>query len=68
MMMGFGLIGILLVVAVIALLVGRLPQGGQTLLKNIGSGQSPQEILETRYAKGEINKQEFDQMREDLIG
>jgi putative membrane protein len=66
MMMGFGFFGILLVIALIALMVGRLPQGGQTIFKNIGSSQSPREILEARYAKGEINKQEYDQMREDL--
>jgi putative membrane protein len=68
MMMGFGLIGILLVVALIVVMVGRLPQGSQPKFKNPGSSQSPREILDTRYAKGEINKQEFDQMREDLKG
>ncbi len=66
-MMGFGFIGIILVVAVLALFVGWRPQGDQTIFKNFGSpNQSPREILEVRYAKGEINKQEFDQMREDI--
>ena len=66
MMMGFGFIGILLVIALIALIGGRLPQGGQTVFRNTGSSQSPLDILDARYAKCEINKQEYDQMREDL--
>lgn len=66
-MMGFGLIGIILVIALIALLIGWRPQGDQTMFRNPGTASdSPQEILEKRYARGEISKQEFDQIKEDL--
>jgi uncharacterized membrane protein len=66
-MMGFGFIGIILVIGVLALLVGWRPQGDQTVFRGLGSSsQSPREILEARYARGEINKKEFDQMRDDL--
>ncbi len=66
-MMGFGFIGIILVIALLALLVGWRPQGDQTIFRGPGtSSQSPREILEARYARGEINKKEFDQMRDDL--
>ena len=34
--------------------------------KTQNSGKSPMSILEERYAKGEITKEEFDKMKEDL--
>jgi putative membrane protein len=65
-MMGFGFVGTILVIALIAYLVGWRPQGDNALFRNTGTSQSPREILETRYARGEISKQEFDEMREDI--
>ncbi len=32
-----------------------------------GQGESPLEILKKRYAKGEIDKEEFDQKKKDLL-
>lgn len=66
-MMGFGLLCIVFVVILVAVLVGWLPQGNQTTGRISGfPGDTPREILKKRYAKGEISKQEFEQIREDL--
>ena len=37
--------------------------GGET-----GPSETPLEILQTRYAKGDLTKEEFDQMKADLSG
>jgi uncharacterized membrane protein len=54
-MMDFGFIGTLLVIGVVFYLLGWRPQGTQNLFRNLGSEQSPLEILKARYARGEIN-------------
>lgn len=66
-MMGFGLIGTVLVIAVVAYLVGWRPQGTQSFFRDVGNKESPIEILKARYAQGEISQQEFEQMRDDLV-
>ena len=48
---------ILLIVAVLYLLFGR--RGGQ-------GQESALDILKKRYAKGEISKEEFEQIKKDL--
>ena len=71
MMMGFGFVGvvlvIILVVVVIAVLIGWRPRANQDPIQRPGSStETAREILEKRYARGEISKQEFDQVKEDL--
>lgn len=70
--MGFGLIGlffmilfwILLIVAFVwgaKVLIGRSPQDwGQE------HRQSPREILDQRYARGEISREQYEQMKQDI--
>jgi putative membrane protein len=63
MMMGLELILLpLLLIGAIAYALGWRPN-------QIGpaqSGQTPLEILKARYARGEISREEYDQMRRDL--
>ncbi len=66
MMMGFGLIVPLLLIGVVAYALGWRPQPNQT--GPAQSGESPTEILKARYARGEISREEYDQMRRDLEG
>ena len=66
-MMGFGLIWVILIVAVVAYLMGWRPEN----LNFAGPRQqrderAPLDILKERYARGEITKEEFERMRADL--
>jgi putative membrane protein len=69
MMGGFGLIGLLfnaLVIAGIVVLVVwavRRFTAGSGLSPN---GQSPREILQARYARGELTREQYKQMLDDL--
>ena len=66
MMMGFGLIVLLLLIGVVAYAFGWRPQFNQTWPAQ--TSQTPLEILEARYARGEITREEYNQMRQDLEG
>lgn len=80
-MMGFGFGGLSLIlmilfwVVIIALavwLISRIfPQSAGLVTPTAGGGDnehgaSPVEILKRRYAKGEISKAEYEEMREEL--
>ena len=65
-MMGFGLIVPLLLIGVIAYALGWRPQFTQT--RPTQNSQTPLEILNARYARGEIGREEYEQMRRDLEG
>jgi putative membrane protein len=70
--MGWGWL-ILIVLVVIALVVLLVPRGGSPG-SQAGGGTAPpqanpgraQEILKERYARGEISKEEYEEMRRDL--
>lgn len=72
--LGFGgmLFGGLLMLAFWVLIIGGAVWLVVTLARNnqgtatTASGQTPLAILQARYAKGEITKEQFDQMRRDL--
>lgn len=58
----------------IAALVWRLVRGGRDTGTEAGAGatgtsrESPLEVLEHRYARGEIDREEYLQKRDDLTG
>ena len=63
-MMGFGLIVPLILIGVVAYALGWRPQFNQAGLSL--TNQTPQEILQARYARGDITREEYEQMRQDL--
>ena len=77
MMGGFGFGGMafggLLMLAFWVLIIGgavwlvfTLARGSQDAAAMRASGQTPLALLQTRYAKGEITKEQFDQLRNDF--
>jgi putative membrane protein len=66
MMMGLGLIVLLLLIGTVALAISRRPRVNQT--RAAQTSQTPVEILNVRYARGEITREEYEQMRRDLKG
>lgn len=67
---GFGWVipTIFIVIIFVAIIYAFSPRSENEGRKNAGKsgGTEPLEILKERYAKGEINKKEFDQMKKDL--
>jgi putative membrane protein len=67
------LFGGLLMIAFWVLIIGgavwlgiTFARGSQGSSVTTASGQTPLAIVQARYAKGEITKEQFDQMRRDL--
>ena len=65
-MMGLGLIVPLLLIGLVAYALGWRPQFNQSLPGS--TSQTPVEILNARYARGEISREEYDQIHRDLEG
>ena len=63
-MMGFGLIVPLLLIGVAVYALGWRPHLNQS--GPAATSQRPVEVLKARYARGEINREEYEQMRRDL--
>ena len=67
MMMGFGLIWVILIVAVVAYLMGWRPENlNLDQRRERTDEKAPLEILKERYARGEVSKEEYERMRADL--
>ncbi len=77
MMGGFGFGGMLfggllmlafsvLVILGLVWLVGALARGGQVNVGGSAAGPTPLDILKTRYAKSELTKEQYEQMKRDL--
>ena len=65
-MMGLGLTVPLLLIGLVAYALGWRPQFNQSLPTS--TSQTPLEILKSRYARGEISREEYEQMHQDLEG
>jgi putative membrane protein len=67
---GFGLIVIVLLIIVIVWALGRNRLGGG-FSNDLDRGQklteSPMDTIKQRYANGEISREEFEQMKQDLL-
>ncbi len=72
MMGGFGGLGMILGLVLFLLFVGGVTWLVVALLRGTGSaavqprGDSPIDILQRRYASGEITKKQFEDMKRDL--
>ena len=72
MMYGFGLLGLIfnlaIVVGIVILIVWAVKRftGGTTSWNQPSANQSPREILQARYARGEITREQYQQMLADL--
>ena len=67
-MYGFPWIGVLWVVvlAVGAFALVRLAMGHRPGPHHTGGGTTPEQVLKQRYARGEISREEYERMLDDL--
>lgn len=67
MLLFWGLVLVLLIVAIRAL--WRIGQGSTPPVesRNSVTPSQPLQILQTRYAKGEITKEQYEEMRQELM-
>ena len=67
----FPIFMMLMCVLIVYLIFGRINtrpwNGADQYHNNLRSSESALEILKKRYAKGEITKKEFEQMKKDIV-
>lgn len=66
MFMGFFWLLFLIIIIIGIVYSVQSQHGGQKMSGFFDQKEDPLEILKIRYAKGEITKQQFEQMKEDL--
>lgn len=64
--MGFAWLFWLVVLGLIVWAVVTVVKNSQRRIEPPGTPDSPIEILKRRYARGEISREEFEQMKKDL--
>lgn len=64
--MWFGWLFWIIILIVVIWIVVRFAGGGQSRQLPPASHETPLDILKKRYAKGEINKEQYEQMKKDL--
>ncbi len=65
--MGFGWMFMVLFWALVILGIVYLVQAISRKAGQSGAEETPLDILKKRYAKGEITKEEFERMKDDLL-
>lgn len=65
-MMGFGLLLPIVLIVVLAYALGWLPARNESRDRQNAPGRDALEILRQRYARGEIDREEFEHMRDVL--
>lgn len=63
---GFGILGVVLLIIFLALIIAGIVALVLYLGRSQKGEKSTADILKERYAKGEINKEEFDKMMKDI--
>ncbi|MFZ0391539.1 MAG: SHOCT domain-containing protein [Calditrichia bacterium] len=62
----FGWLFWIIIFIVIIWLVVRFAGGSQTRQQPPASGETPLDVLKKRYARGEITREQYEQMRKDI--
>jgi putative membrane protein len=77
MMMGFGVLGMflmllfwgVLIVGAVFLVRALFPKGEKSISRSLSeNGNDPRNILDQRYARGEITREEYEMIKQDIVG
>ena len=77
MMMGFGVLGMflmllfwgVLIVGAVFLVRVLFPKGEKIISRSLPeNGNDPRNILDQRYARGEITREEYEMIKQDIVG
>ncbi len=60
------LLGVILIVALALLVSWLVRQGNTSLTRSALPHETPLDVLKGRYARGELTKEQFEQMKKDL--
>ncbi len=66
MLCGLGLVALVVMIGVAVLVVWLSRRGNTAVTMSAAPHETPLDILKARYARGELTKEQFDEMRRDL--